>query len=146
MQRIFSVLVACAVCILSTIRRGDASIADKAEDVIRGIGQGFEDAAHDVKQAVVGSHVDVSIGERHMVMPTDVDAGDVTFKVTNVGSEDRGFQISGVGLERSLTAPLAPGETANLTIYLEPGVYRVIAPAQSDPTKFLTTELTVRPH
>jgi hypothetical protein len=145
MQRIFSVLAACMVCMLLTVRRGDASIADKAENVIRGIGQGFEDAAHDVKQAVVGSDVDVSIGERHMVMPTDVDAGDVTFKVTNVGSEDRGFQISGPGLERSLTAPLLPGETTSLTIHLEPGVYRVIAPAQSDPTKLLTTELTARP-
>ena len=69
-------------------------IGDKAEDVIRGIGRRFSDVAHDVKQAVAGHDVDVSLGETHMEMPTSVDAGAVTFKVTNVGTEERGFKVS----------------------------------------------------
>jgi hypothetical protein len=130
--------------LLST-KRCDASIADKAEGVIQGIGQGVADAARDVKRAVAGDKVDVTLGERHMVMPREIEAGSVMFRVTNVGSEDRGFQISGPGLERSLTAPLAPGETTKLTIDLEPGVYRVTAPVPSDPSKLLMVELTVQP-
>jgi hypothetical protein len=120
----------------------DDSIAGKAEEVIHGIRQGIKDAAHDVRQAVVGRDVEVSLGERHMEMPTSVEAGDVTFTVTNMGSEDRGFKISGPGLERSFTAPLPPGESAKLTVNLVPGVYLVEAPAESDPTKHLTVEFT----
>jgi hypothetical protein len=145
MQRIFSVVVACAVSMLLTTRSGDASIAGQTEDVFRSIGEAFGDAGHDFEKDYFGSHVDVSIGERYMVMPTAVDDGKVTFKVTNTGSEVRGFQIYGGSLQRSLGATLAPGKTAKLTAYLEPGYYYVIAWVQSGPTKFFRTELIVRP-
>jgi hypothetical protein len=142
MQRIFSVVVACAVCMLLTTRRGDASIAGQAEDVFRSIGEAFEDAGHDSEKDYFGSRVDVSIGERNMVMPTAVDDGKVTFRVTNMGSKYREFQIYGGSLLRTLGATVAPGKTAKLTAYLEPGYYYVIV---SGPTKFLRTELVVRP-
>ena len=145
MQRIFSVLVACAVCVLLTTRRCEASFACQACDVFRTIGEGFEDAAGDFKTGVLGSHVEVSIGERYMRMPRDVDAGKVTFKVTNMGSEDRRIQIYGGSIWRTLTAILAPGQTAKFCAYLQSGYYDVIASAQSGPTKVLRTELTVRP-
>ena len=145
MQRIFYVVVACAVCMLLTTRRGDASTAVQVEDAFRSIGEAFEDAGHHFEKDYFGSRVDVSIGERHMVMAPAVDSGKVTFKVTNMGSEYRRFQIFGGGLYRALAATLAPGETAKLTAYLEPGLCSVIASAQSGPTKRLTTEFTVRP-
>lgn len=125
------------------LSRADDSIVDKAEDVLHGIHQGFKDAAHDVKQAVAGQDVEVSLGEQHMRMPTSVDAGDVTFTVTNNGSEDRGFKITGPGMERSFTAPLPPGESGKITVNLAPGIYQVEAPALQDPTKQLVVELTV---
>lgn len=127
---------------MPSIGSADDSIADKAEDVFRGIRQGFKDAAHDVKQAVVGRDVEVSLGEWHLEMPTRVEPGDVTFTVTNDGSENRGFKISGPGLERSFTAPLPPGESEKMTVNLQPGVYQVEASAQGDPAKLLTVELT----
>ena len=145
MQRIFSVLVACAVCVLLTTRRCEASFACQACDVFRTIGEGFEDAAGDFKTGVLGSQVEVSIGERYMRMPKDVDAGKVTFKVTNMGSEDRRIQIYGGSIWRTLTAILAPGQTAKFCAYLQSGYYDVIASAQSGPTKVLRTELTARP-
>jgi hypothetical protein len=145
MKRIFSVLVACAVCMLLTTRRGDASFAGQAEDLFRSIGEAFEDAGHDFKTEVLGSHVDVSIGERYIVMSTAVDSGKVTFRVTNTGSEYRGVQIYGAGLQRTLAATLAPGKTAKLTGHLGAGVCYVIASAQSEPTKLLKAELTVLP-
>lgn len=145
MRRIFPILVACAVCVLLTTRRGDASFAGQTRDLFGSIGEAFEDAGHDFKTEVLGSHVDVSIGERSIVMTTAVDEGKVTFKVTNNGSEYRGLQIYGAGLQRTLAATLAPGKTAKLTAHLESGVCYVIASAQSERTKLLKAELTVRP-
>jgi hypothetical protein len=142
MQRKLAYFAAGALFIIPALGRADDSIVDKAEDALHGIHQGFKDAAHDVKQAVVGNDVEVSLGERHMEMPTSVEAGDVTFTVTNDGSEDRGFKITGPGLERSLTAPLPPGQSEKITVNLEPGVYQVEADAQEDPTKQLTVQLT----
>jgi len=127
---------------IPALGHADDSIVDKAEDVLHGIHQGFKDAAHDVKQAVVGQDVEVSLGERRMTMPTSVEAGDVTFTVTNDGSLDRGFKITGPGLERSFTATLPPGQSEKITVNLEPGVYQVESPAPEDPTKQLAVELT----
>jgi hypothetical protein len=134
-------LVAISALTLLPAAAHAGDIGDKAEDVIRGIGRGFRDAAHDVKQAVAGHRVEVSLGETHMEMPTSVDSGDVTFSVTNAGSEQRGFKISGPGFERSFTAPLTPGESEQMTVYLKPGVYQVESAAAADPTKSLTVEL-----
>ncbi|MBV8174011.1 MAG: hypothetical protein JO151_05535 [Verrucomicrobia bacterium] len=145
MKRMLSVFAVGALGLMLAMGRANASIAEKAEDVVRGIGRGITDAAQDVKQAVVGRDIKVSLGERYMEMPTSIDAGEVTFTVTNVGSEDRGFKISGRGLECSFTAPLTPGESEKMTVNLKPGVYDVEAPAQSDPTKQLRVELTAHP-
>jgi hypothetical protein len=141
MRRTLS-LLAIGALILFPARGQAGDIVDKAEDVIRGIGRGFSDVAHDVKQAVAGHDVDVSLGETHMEMPTSVDAGAVTFKVTNVGNEERGFKVSGSGLESSFTAPLPPGATERLTVNLKSGVYQVESPAEGDPTKTLAVEVT----
>jgi hypothetical protein len=145
MKRTLSFLAVGALLLTPSVGRADDSIADKAEDVFRGIRQGFKDAAHDVKQAVVGHDVEVSLGEWHMEMPTSVEAGDVTFTVTNEGTENRGFKISGPGLERSFTAPLPPGESEKMTVNLEPGLYQVEAPAQGDPAKQLSVQITASP-
>jgi hypothetical protein len=144
MQRKLAFLAMGALMMVPALGRADDSIVDKAEDVLHGIHQGFKDAAHDVKQAVAGQDVEVSLGEQRMRMPTSVDAGDVTFTVTNNGSEDRGFKITGPGMERSFTAPLPPGESGKITVNLEPGIYQVEAPALQDPTKQLVVELTVK--
>jgi hypothetical protein len=142
MIRTLSLLALGALVVMPATGRADDSIGDKATDVIHGIGEGVKDAVHDVKQAVAGHDVDVSLGETHMVMPTSVDAGDITFKVNNVGTEQRDFKISGPGLERSFTSPLPPGQSEIMTVNLKPGVYQVEAPAVGDPTKHLVVELT----
>jgi hypothetical protein len=120
-------------------RADDDSPGEKARDVIRGIGQGVREAIHDGKQS---ADVDVSLGKTHMDMPTNVDAGEITFEVTNVGTEKRAFKISGPGLERYFTEPLPPGESEKMTVNLEPGVYKVEASAVGSATNDLTVELT----
>jgi hypothetical protein len=68
MKRTVSIFAAGALILLPAMGRADDSLGEKAKDVVRGIGQGIRDAAHDVKQAVNGSAVEVSLGERHMQM------------------------------------------------------------------------------
>ena len=142
MKRTLSLLALGVLVLMPATGRADDSIGEKAADVVHGIGKGIKDTVHDVRQAVAGNDVEVSLGETHMVMPTNVDAGDVTFKVNNVGTEQRGFKISGPGLERSFTSPLPPGQSEEMTVNLKPGVYQVEAPAVGDPTKHLVVELT----
>ena len=142
MKRALPFLAIGALVLVPSIGRTDDSIIDKAEDVVHGIARGIKDTAHDVKQALVGQDVEDILDERHMEMPTSVESGDVTFTVTNTGSEDREFKISGPGLERSLIAPLRPGESEQMTVNLEPGIYEVVAPSPSDRTKQLTVEIT----
>jgi hypothetical protein len=138
MMRMLSFFAAGALILAPTIGRADDSAGQKAEDVIRGIGQGIRDAVHDSRPA----QVDVAVGETHMGMPTSVDAGEITFRVTNLGTEQRQFKISGPGLERYFTKPLPPGESQRMTVNLRPGVYKVEAPAIGTANNDLTVELT----
>ena len=117
----------------------DDSPGQKARDVIKGIGQGVREAIHDGKELPA---IDVSLGKTHMEMPTSIDAGEITFKVTNVGTEQRAFKISGPGLERYFTQPLPPGESQKMTVILDPGVYKVEAPAVGSATDDLSVEIT----
>ena len=110
-----------ALILMPAIGRADDddSPGQKARDVIKGIGQGVREAIHDGKELPA---IDVSLGKTHLDMPTSVDAGEITFKVTNIGTEQRAFKISGPGLERYFTQPLPPGESQRMTVYLEPGL------------------------
>ncbi|HEX6566199.1 MAG TPA: hypothetical protein VF020_18050 [Chthoniobacterales bacterium] len=117
----------------------DDSPGQKAKDVIKGIGQGVREAIHDRKESPA---IDVSLGRTHLDMPTNVDAGEITFKVTNIGTDQRAFKISGPGLERYFTQPLPPGESQRMTVYLDPGVYKVEAPAVGVATNDLTVQIT----
>jgi hypothetical protein len=134
-----SFFAAGALILVPAIGRADDSPGEKARDVIRGIGQGIRDAINDSRQA---ADVDVSLGENHLDMPTSVDAGEITFRVTNVGSEQRAFKISGPGLERYFTEPLPAGESQKMTVNLQPGVYKVEAPAMGRATNDLVVEFT----
>jgi hypothetical protein len=117
----------------------DDSPGQKARDVIRGIGQGVRDAIHDGKESAA---IEVSLGKTRVDMPTSIDAGEITFKVTNIGTEQRAFKISGPGLERYFTQPLPPGESQKMTVYLDPGLYKVEAPAVGAATNDLTVQIT----
>ena len=130
-----------ALILIPAIGRADDddSAGQKARDVIKGIGQGVREAIHNGKELPA---IDVSLGKTHMEMPTSIDAGEITFKVTNIGTEQRAFKISGPGLERYFTQPLPPGESQRMTVYLEPGLYGVEAPAVGAATNDLTVQIT----
>jgi plastocyanin len=56
-----------------------------------------------------------------------VPSGDVTFQAMNTGSEFHTLAIDGAGVD-ARTTPIGPGETATLTVALEPGTYRLFCP------------------
>ena len=130
-----------ALILIPAIGRADDdnSAGQKARDVIKGIGQGVREAIHNGKELPA---IDVSLGKTHMEMPTSIDAGEITFKVTNIGTEQRAFKISGPGLERYFTQPLPPGESQRMTVYLDPGLYKVEAPAVGAATNDLSVQIT----
>jgi hypothetical protein len=140
-KKIVSLFAVGALILVPTIGRADDddSPGQKAKDVIKGIGQGIREAIHDGKES---ADVDVSLGKAHLDMPTSVNAGEITFKVTNIGTESRAFKISGPGLERYFTQPLPPGESQKMTVILDPGVYKVEAPAVGNATNDLSVEIT----
>ena len=144
MKKILSFFAVGALILLPAIGRADDddSPGQKAKDVIKGIGQGVREAIHDGKQSAESAVIDVSLGKTHLDMPTSVNAGAITFKVTNIGTESRAFKISGPGLERYFTQPLPPGESQKMTVILDPGVYKVEAPAVGSATNDLTVEIT----
>jgi hypothetical protein len=140
-KKILSFLAMSALMLAPIVGRADDddSPGQKAKDVIKGIGQGVREAIHEGKELPA---IDVSLGKTHMDMPANVDAGEITFRVANVGTEQRAFKISGPGLERYFTEPLPPGQSQKMTVYLDPGLYKVEAPAVGGATDDLSVQIT----
>jgi uncharacterized cupredoxin-like copper-binding protein len=62
--------------------------------------------------------------------PADVsldNAGRVTFTVSNDGQEEHALEVEGNGIEEE-TETIAPGDSATLTVELEPGEYELYCP------------------
>ena len=73
----------------------------------------------------------VKIGETEFKLdPSDVNvkAGTVTFDVSNDGSTTHSLEVEGNGIEEELPSDLAPGDTGELTVDLEPGTYTMYCP------------------
>jgi hypothetical protein len=68
--------------------------------------------------------------------PATVQAGTITFTVTNGGSIPHAFEVEGHGVEQE-TALIQPGATATLTLTLRPGAYEVYCPVGNDSHKKL---------
>lgn len=68
-----------------------------------------------------------------------VEAGVVTFAVTNTGSIPHAFEVEGQGIEKQ-TDVIQPGSRATLTLTLKPGAYEVYCPVGEDSHKKLGME------
>jgi len=71
------------------------------------------------------TEVEVRLRDGAVDLPSSLPAGPTTFVVSNDGPEERGFGIAGRGIDRALAHPLAPGESGELEVDLEPGTYFV---------------------
>lgn len=87
--------------------------------------------------------VDVTLTEFSIEMPSSIQAGPVSFVVTNDGSVDHNFEVEGEGIEEEFEEDLAPGESQTLELDLQPGTYKVYCPVGDHEGQGMTTELTV---
>ena len=87
--------------------------------------------------------VNVTLTEFAIEMPSTIQAGPVSFIVTNDGEVEHNFEVEGEGIEEEFEENLAPGETQTLNIELEPGTYEVYCPVGDHQGQGMTTELTV---
>jgi hypothetical protein len=136
--------IAGALLLLATLARADEPLGATAEDAAKAARQGLKSTPARAQQAVTERSITVRLLQDRLEVPASVAAGEVTFAVTNAGTDARGFKLSGPGLQRELSAPLPPGQTKTLAVNLQPGVYQLEAPAQGGPAKRLRAELTVR--
>jgi uncharacterized cupredoxin-like copper-binding protein len=83
--------------------------------------------------AAAGQPVTVNLTEWKIEMPTSLQAGAITFKITNSGKETHNLKIQGQGLEKALSKNLKPGETGELQVDLKPGTYKVYCPVGAGP-------------
>lgn len=104
----FYMLLIAIVAVTLACRGGLSSRESKSEDIV---------------QNGSGSIIQVSAREFSFSLPTtDVKAGTITFVVQNDGTMEHDFAIRGNGLEQK-TSKIRPGESASLTVVLEPGTY-----------------------
>jgi uncharacterized cupredoxin-like copper-binding protein len=90
--------------------------------------------------------VEVTLTEYEIDMPETLDAGTITFNITNTGSEEHSFEIHDANDEEiaALEENLAPGESATLEVTLEAGTYRVYCPVDGHAEEGMELELTVQ--
>ena len=92
-------------------------------------GCGSEDDGDEGGDSAGGASVEL-VATEFAFEPTDVsidEAGETTFTVTNEGEFPHALELEGNGIEEG-TEELAPGESASLTVDLEPGEYVLYCP------------------
>jgi uncharacterized cupredoxin-like copper-binding protein len=97
------------------------------------------------EDAVQIQTVDVRVTDHHLEMPDSLPTGPTKFQVTNTGSHDHSFGITGPNADDKLEAALKPGETATLEMFLDIGTYRVYCPVDENQGHTMQIALNVHP-
>jgi hypothetical protein len=87
--------------------------------------------------------VQVRITDQGIEMPLSLPSGVTTFQVTNSGSGEHSFGVSGPSGDKKLDHSLKSGESASLDVVLDSGTYRVYSPV--DQGQSMQIALNVRP-
>jgi plastocyanin len=94
--------------------------------------------------AASGQIVDVQLTEYEIRMPEVLHAGKQTFKIANGGKETHNFVIEGAGESQKLASDLSRGDTAEMTVNLNPGTYTVYCPMDGHRGKGMQRTFVVR--
>jgi uncharacterized cupredoxin-like copper-binding protein len=89
--------------------------------------------------------VTVHVTDQGIEMPASLPSGMTTFQVTNAGTREHSFGITGPGGDQTLDKALKPGETASLDMALDSGTYRIYSPVDQSHGKPMQLALNVRP-
>ena len=92
-----------------------------------------------------GVQVEVRLDEYKIHMPTRIPSGEVTFNIKNTGSHEHSVEINGQGIDAKLGHDLKPGESADLHVSLQPGIYRFWCPVGPHAAMGMRLDLTVVP-
>jgi len=90
--------------------------------------------------------VQVRVTDTAIEMPNPLPTGAAKFEITNAGTHEHSFGITGPVGEIALEKPLKPGETATLDeMFLDTGTYRVYCPVDEKHGEPMQIALNVRP-
>ena len=78
--------------------------------------------------------------------PSDVNtkAGTVTFQVSNDGQTTHNLEVEGNGVEEELPSDLAPGDSGDLSVDLQPGTYTMYCPVDGHREQGMEGTVTVK--
>jgi uncharacterized cupredoxin-like copper-binding protein len=92
---------------------------------------------------VSGTSVAVQLTEMRVELPQQTFApGTYTFVATNEGRLPHALEIEGGGLEQA-TDTLSGGQSADLTVTLQPGTYKLYCPVHNHDEQGMHTTITV---
>ena len=100
---------------------------------------------HDDAEPQQAKVVDVRVTDHDLEMTASLPTGLTTFQITNTGTHEHSFGITGPSGDKSLEAPLKPGETASLEMVLDTGTYRVYCPVDQNRGHTMQVALNVHP-
>lgn len=124
------------------VEQGAAALDEGVAAEPAGGGEYFDGEAEPATPAAGTAAIEVRLHGRTIEMPSSLPPGETTFLVTNTGEHEHGFEVEGNGLERAIES-LPPGETAELTVDLQPGTYTVYCPVGNHREEGMVTTLRV---
>jgi Cupredoxin-like domain len=89
--------------------------------------------------------VQVGVTDQQLQMPESLPTGPTKFEVTNKGTHEHSFGITGPAGDQKLEQTLKPGESASLELYLDTGTYRVFCPVDESNGHAVQMALNVLP-
>jgi len=89
--------------------------------------------------------IQVQVTDDNIQMPKSLPTGKTTFQVTNTGTREHSFEITGPAGDQKLEAALKPGESGSLDLYLDTGTYRVYCPIDQNHGESMQVALVVHP-
>ena len=125
------------------VEQGAAALDEEVTAEPAAGGEYFDGEAAPETPATGTAIVEVRLHGRTIEMPGSLPPGETTFTVTNTGDTEHNFEIEGNGVERELESNLAPGETGELTVTLEPGTYTVYCPVGNHREEGMVTTLRI---
>ena len=87
---------------------------------------------------------DVQLLEYQIRMSDTLSVGRQQLRIANGGHEQHGFAIEGPGVSAQLGSNLMRGDTAELTVTLQPGTYTVWCPVDKHRGKGMQRTITVK--
>jgi hypothetical protein len=89
--------------------------------------------------------VQVRVTDHQLEMPNPLPTGPTRLEITNAGTHEHSFGLTGPAGEQTLEKPLKPGETASMELYLDIGTYRAYCPVDASHGDSMQVALNVVP-